>query len=403
MKLPKKLRVFFSDSLWSIAGLMLMNVVAQFCVYPVWSGQLGAEAYGNVISLMSLMNIWAVSMGSASNYTLVVNHKGAPKCAACCNRCMIAGSLAAAVYGTIVAAAGGLSGIESVLFAALTIATMWRYYADVEYRLSLDFKKYFCYYFTVSIGYGLGTGLFLVTGLWPLALLPGEIAGCIFVWLRGSVLRQGVSRGGADWLPILKMMAVLLCSNLVSNIIFNADRLLLRFLLDGTAVTTYYLASLLGKTASLVTIPLKSVLISHLMQYEGKLSLKLINTISALSVAAVIVGSGLCTLVSHILIPILYPTNYAASAPYFFVGNLAQVFYFVSNVLTVVLLRFTKARNQVYINIVYSLAFLLLCIPGTFLEGFGGFCAALLATCAVRFIYTLGLGYADMWRQKIHL
>lgn len=403
MKQPKKFQDFFSDSMWSISGLMLMNVVAQFCVYPVWSARLGSEAYGNVIALMSLMNIWAVSMGSASNYTLIVSHKTSPGCAASCNWCMVLGTLVAMPYGLTVAVMGGLSSPEGILFAMLAAITMWRYYADVEYRLSLNFKGYFCYYMVISVGYGLGVGLFEVTRLWPLALLPGEIAGCIFVWLRGGILRQGVSRHGTEFSKVFKLVMTLLCSNLVSNLIFNGDRLLLRFLLGGTAVTTYYLASLLGKTASLVTTPLNSVLISHLMRYEGKLNFKLMNIAAVLSVLAVIAGTGLCALASHILIPVLYPTDYAASTPYFWIGNLAQVLYFVGNVLTVMLLRFTKARNQLYINVVYSVSFLLLCIPGTLIGGFRGFCIALLATCALRFIYTLGLGYYDIWRKEILL
>lgn len=400
MKIPPKIRAFFNDSLWSIAGLMLMNLAAQFCVYPAWSARLGSEAYGNVIYLMSLLNIWAVAMGGAANYTLVVQHKTNQGCAAFCNWCMACGSLAAAVYGLIVAVISGLSGAERLLFAALAVATMWRYYADVEYRLSLNFKRYFCYYLAVTCGYALGVGLFMATGLWPIALLPGELAGCMFVCLRGSLLRQGLSRRGADFRKIAKMLIALLCSNLAANLIFNADRLLLRLLLDGTAVTAYYLASLLGKTASLITTPLNSVLISHLMQYEGKLNGKFLGGLTALSGIAIAAGTGLCTLASHILIPVLYPTDYVVCAPYFFIGNLAQVLYFVGSILMVVLLRFAKARNQVYINAVYSMAFLLLCIPGTLYGGFEGFCIALFATCAVRFLFTLGLCSREMRKNK---
>lgn len=401
MKIPQKIRAFFNDSLWSIAGLMLMNLAAQFCVYPAWSSRLGSEAYGNVIYLMSLLNIWAVSMGGAANYTLVVQHKTSQGCAAFCNWSMAWGSLAAAVYGLVVAVSSKLSGAECLLFAVLAVVTMWRYYADVEYRLSLNFKGYFCYYLAITCGYMLGVGLFMATGLWPIALLPGEIAGCIFVWLRGSLLHQGISRRGADFRTIAKMLTALLCSNLASNLIFNADRLLLRLLLDGATVTTYYLASLLGKTAALITTPLSSVLISYLMLYEGKLSGKFLGILTALSATAIVVGIGMCTFASRILIPVLYPAEYAVCAPYFFIGNLAQVLYFVGNILTVVLLRFAKARNQVYINVVYSAVFLLLCIPGTLYGGFDGFCIALSVTCAIRFLFTLGLCSREVWKNKM--
>ena len=54
-----------SDSVWSIAGLVLMNAVAQFAVYPVWNRELGNERYGTILYLISAMNILAISMGVA--------------------------------------------------------------------------------------------------------------------------------------------------------------------------------------------------------------------------------------------------------------------------------------------------------------------------------------------------
>ena len=73
MKLKNKfilnqLKRFMSDSFWSLAALMLMNIVAQFIVYPFWSRKFGDEIYGNIVYIMSLINIFAVSIGIATNY-----------------------------------------------------------------------------------------------------------------------------------------------------------------------------------------------------------------------------------------------------------------------------------------------------------------------------------------------
>ena len=64
-QLAKKL---LSDSAWSIAGLVLMNMTAQFAVYPLWNRELGNDAYGRILYLIAGMNIIAVSMGVACNY-----------------------------------------------------------------------------------------------------------------------------------------------------------------------------------------------------------------------------------------------------------------------------------------------------------------------------------------------
>ena len=65
----KKINVIFSDSLYSIIALVIMNMVAQFGMYPFWAKQLGTEHYGNILYLLSFINIFAVSVGSALNFS----------------------------------------------------------------------------------------------------------------------------------------------------------------------------------------------------------------------------------------------------------------------------------------------------------------------------------------------
>ena len=50
-----------SDSIWSIAGLVFMNVVLQFGVYKLWNVMVDSDWSGNVQSLISLMNVCRMS------------------------------------------------------------------------------------------------------------------------------------------------------------------------------------------------------------------------------------------------------------------------------------------------------------------------------------------------------
>ena len=120
------------------------------------------------------------------------------------------------------------------------------------------------------------------------------------------------------------------------------------------------------------------------------------NIVTVVSLAAVLIGTLLCTIASHILIYILYPQNYQEVKQFFIIANMAQVFYFVTNVITVVLLRFSKARYQLYINVVYAAAFCAICIPVTMFGGnMWAFCIALLIVCILRMVTSLFLGYKD--------
>ncbi|MDU2210914.1 MAG: hypothetical protein E7E18_06605, partial [Eubacterium sp.] len=178
-------------------------------------------------------------------------------------------------------------------------------------------------------------------------------------------------------------------------------RLVLKIFIDGTAVTVYYIASLLGKTVSLISTPLNSVIIGYLAKYKGNLNLKFMNLVTVFSLAAVVIGTLLCTIASHILIYILYPQNYHEVKQFFIIANMAQVFYFVTNVITVILLRFSKARYQLYINVVYAAAFCAICIPVTlYLADMWAFCIALLVVCILRMAVSLFLGYKDALAQS---
>lgn len=397
MSMKIKLKGILSDAAWSLCGLVLMNVVAQFVVYPSWNRQLGSEAYGDVLYLLSLMNIIGVSLGSSCNYARVTEKRKGHAATEPILRLLLTASLAVPLFVLGISCFSGIvmSALEWVLYVLLVIATMWRYYADVEYRLSLDYKGYFCYYLLISAGYGVGIFLSGWAGCWPLALLPGEVLGLLRVKIKGTNLNWEKSADRAENQAVIGVALTLFATGILSNLVFNGDRLLLRTFVGGEAVTIYYLASLLGKTMTLITTPLNSVIIGYLVRMDNKLDIKFMSITTVLAAGAIALATVACTIGSYILIPILYPGEFAAARAYFVIGNLTQIIYFVAGVLIVILLRYCDSRYQVYVNVIYAIAFVVICIPMTVCGGFRGFCVGLLITGLCRFAAAIALGYRD--------
>ena len=402
MREPKKGQLFrrlLSDSAWSIAGLVLMNMTAQFAVYPIWNRELGNEPYGRILYLIAGMNILAISMGVACNYARMKASADGKTENRPYSRMLLVTTLALipwCILAALFAGKGGVSPLETGLLVLLGIAVMWRYYADVEYRLSLNYKAFFLYYLAVSAGYGVGTGLFLWTKLWPLALLPGELAGILLVYCRGTVLKRIPEENPAQDKAVTRMVMTLFTTEAISNLIANGDRVLLNLLVSATAVTVYYQASLVGKTMALVATPLNSVIIGYLSRFRGGLTKGIMNRVSLACAAAVPASILLCTLGSHILIRLLYPQNYELVRPYFLIANTAQAAFFVSNIAATVLLRFCKARYQLYINLVYAALFIALCIPGMILRQVEGLCIGMMVAGLVKLGFVLFLGYKNI-------
>lgn len=384
-----------SDSVWSVMGLVLMNVVLQFAVYPVWERVSGEAALGNILYLISFMNVFAVSMGVSVNYARLKRSADKGTSNSPYLIILFAATAVAVLFGLVISFVGGveMNALERIVFCAVVCMTMWRYYADVEYKLLLNYRSYFFYFLSISVGYAIGMWLFCVTGLWPLTLLVGEVFGVAFVFARGRVLRPENGLDKSELSDVVKLVIVLLGSEMLSTLIFNADRIMLKMVIDEVAVTKYYIASLLGKTVALLTTPLTGVIIGYLSRYKGELNFKIMNIVAAVAAVFAALCTAVCTVGSYILIPILYPNQFESVRQYFIISNMAQVIFFVGSVVTVVLLRFAKSRYQMYITSAYVACFLAVCIPCSLKWGLAGFCAGLAVTTTVRFTVTLALGY----------
>lgn len=393
-----KFRKIFTDSIISIVALVIMNLALQFVVYPFWKKIYGTDVYGGIVYVMSFVNIFGVAVGSAVNYArMVESGKRDTKGSDYLTVVVTLGALGMLV--TSCAAYFGkadMSVCDSLLAGILCFLTVLRFYGDVEYRLRINYKGYFIYYLLISIGYGLGLLLMIGTGIWPLALIPGEVMGLLYVKRRGNVLSDKLFDTGNFFRENLHTMELLIVTNLISNLIFNGDRLLLMNLVGAGAVTTYYIASLVGKTMTLITTPLNSVIIGYLARFKGEFNRKLVGMLFAMTLGAIVIFSLLSVPGSYIIVYFLYRDDLDMVKKYFLIAGAAQVIYFVSNVVTTVLLKLAKADYQLKINVAYGIIFLMLCIPAALLYGITGFCVAILTVNIFRYLISIFLCFKSV-------
>ena len=157
----------------------------------------------------------------------------------------------------------------SILLILLIFMTDFRYYGDVEYRLSLKYGSYFLYYLICSLGYAAGFLLYRFTGNWPVVFLTGEICAFCFILLKGTIYRDFLRRS-LCFGNVVRSGGLLVLSYLVTNLTLNIDRLFLNARLGGEAVSIYYVVSLIGKTLVLFVAPVNTIIISYLTIPEGR-------------------------------------------------------------------------------------------------------------------------------------
>ena len=395
-KVQKK---FATDFIWSIAALVTMNGVLQLFVYPFLNRQLGEAEFGNVLYVLGIVAVFAPSVGLAANNIRLVESRE--------KRVLNADLLLAmlpllAVSGIVFFAVcnGYFSSASDYVFAALLIVlTTLRYYGDVEYRMTLNYKGYFVYYLVLSLGYIIGALLYPLTKSWMLCFLLGEAAVWLLLLTKGHIYKP--LKKSENTFAVSRKVLTLAASYLLVNMVLNLDRVLLQHLIDSSTVTVYYVASLLGKTAALLVGPLNGVVIGYLTKGKTKPITK--KSFALVSLAVLLVGTVLfagITVVMPLFVKLLYPDIYSDVLSVSTLANLSQIICFASSLLLTIMLTFCSERWQLAIQIVYAALFLILSISFTNSGGLQGFVTANLAANSLRLAFTVGAGLAILIKKQ---
>ena len=382
---------FATDFIWSIAALVTMNGVLQIFVYPLLNSRMGEAAFGNVLYVLGILAVIAPSVGLAANNIRLVESRDKTVLNA---DLLLAMLPQLAVLGIVFFAVckGHLSGATDYIMAALLVVlTTLRYYGDVEYRMTLNYKGYFVYYLVLSLGYVLGAALYTFTESWILCFLLGEAAVWLLLVVKGHVYKP--LQKSENTACVSKKVLTLAFSYLLLNMVLNLDRVLLQNLIDSSTVTVYYVASLLGKTAALLVGPLNGVVIGHLTKGKTKPITK--KSFLAVSGAILAVGAVLyagITVVMPIFVKLLYPEIQAEVLAVSSLANLSQIICFAASLLLTIMLTFCSEKWQLGIQGLYAAVFLGLALLMTKQSGLQGFVSASLAANTLRFVFTAGTG-----------
>lgn len=399
MKMLEKIKGITGDLIYSMLGLIAMNGVIQLVLYPFFNSRLGAEEFGTVLTMISLVAIMGSTFGTAANYSRMVSRTKGTDSNGDYNIFLLiiaAASVVVSIFGMLWL--GNRSVVYFIGYYLLMVVTVIRYYGDVEFRLNVNYKRFLAYYLLISAGYLAGIACFTFTGSWILAMLVGEMLAVGYVIVTGSIFRKPLIKPSEYFKANFVSFALLSGTELIATLILNADRIMLQAFAGGTAVTVFYAATLIGKMVSLVSMPLNGVVIGHLARYDGKLKDSTFVKLCGGSVLLSLVINVLCVGVSYVFVGIMYADIFEMVKPYFWLANLGQVFYFVSNTLTVVLLRFTDEKYQLYINLIYLAVFVALAIPMTYIWQLWGMAWALVIVNVIKILVVAIVGKVQLGR-----
>lgn len=394
------LKVFAGDMMYSVIALMALNGIIQLFVNPYLTKQMGAAAFGVILSIQSVVSIMASSFGSGANYSHLVLSAKKQEPKGDYNIFLAAVAVVSlGVTFVMLRVFNELTAVMYVSAAVLMIANILRYYGDVNYKLALNYKGFLKYYLVISLGYLAGTLIYPFTHSWGIAIASGEILATVYLLCTKQLYKRPFFAPSDKFGAVMKSVLELSFAYLISSIILNADRILVMLYIGPEEVTVFYTATLVGKVVAMLTSPLNGVIMGHLSKYEGNLSKKMMAGISGALLAAGLLVLLASVATSYIFVKIMYPDIYEAAKPLFLIANAGQIFYFISESLMVIVLRFMGEKLQIILNIIYAVMFFALAIPGVVFGGLYGLAAAILAAnlgryAAVTLVGMLGRQHA---------
>lgn len=394
-----KKKKILGNTFYTIAGALVLNGVLQLLVYPKLNTDMGTEGYGRVLYVMAFVNILGPSIGQAlNNSRLVLRRDRDVKNGDYDTILLLFSAIGIAI--SLPMASGSIEGTGGMLLAALLIlVTVFRYYGDVEYRLSLNYRNYFFYYALCGIGYAAGYLLYRITGIWYLIFLTGEIASLAFVALTGGVFRSFFQRS-AFFAMALQRGSLLVLSYFINNLTLNIDRIFLQNTLGSKAVSVYYVVSLIGKTLVLFIAPINTIIISYLTREKKRMDRRHFLLFSGAGLLAGAVFFLLCEIATPIFIRLFYPTLAEASKGLVTVVNLTQILAMLSAYLFIIVLTFTSEKWQLGLQAAHLGVLLVLITWMTPKGGLLGFSLAVLIANTLRVVVVLLLGIVKSKEQK---
>ena len=393
MEKPQEKKAFGQSVLLSIVGLCIYNLTIQAFVYPTLDRILGHESYGHMLTAISVISVAAVSVGVGVNYARMALSARVESANGDYNFALLVGAVLCGGAGVLAGRFVGMTGAVSyILLAFMSVSMMLRYYSDVDFRLDVNYRKLLIFYVVLSLGYVVGTLLFAKPDTWQAVFIAAELLSVLFVVLFGRIYREPFAFS-QNRKTVFRSSAQLVSSQVLANAILNCDRMLIGALMNGTAVTIFYTASLLGKSVALLTGPFNGVIIGFLAKSNRKITRRFFMLCVAGACAVSLLIFAVLIPVTPFVIRLLYPGLADSAAPYYLWANAGQIVYFVANLLLVIALRFLSERFQLFVNLGYTVLYLALCVPCLMQGDLMRFMQCALLANVIRFAAIVLTGY----------
>lgn len=384
------------DLIYSFTAYALPTFTLQFVILPLIAGHLSADDNGLFLALFNTVRL------CVSLFILPLSNIRLLKKKECINNphydkrfnflfLLVVG------ISSIVVLVLGLFYYQQMfdframfrLISVLVLLSAHDYYS-ITFRIEITYKSILIDNLIIVLGYILGIFLMWRLGYWELIFISGYLLGLIYTLIKSKLWRCGIDTTiNKNYVAEYSQLSI---SSGLNNATTYCDKMLIYPLIGGYSVSVYNAATVVSKMMSLVSVPLRNVFLSYIVDADTisvsrKKRKNMIYFVGAFSIL-IYVGFYITSIV---FCRLLYPKYFEVAMSYIPIVLLAILFETYAGLLKVYLLRFENTMLQVITSCVkvalYLLSVLIMNVICKW--GLNGFCLSILIADSVHFVIVL--------------
>lgn len=355
------IKAFVTNFIKNVFSYALPVAMLQFIVQPLIAAKLGSEANGLYLTIIAVIYfVTSITSAILLQVRLLKDAEYKEKGYVGDFNIILLAFLLLTVIAISVATVGYMNEPKLSDFTwSIVVAILYvvHDYMCVQYRLELNYTKILFSNGCLVLGYVFGILLFyFLIPEWQVVYVIAYATSFIYDYMNTDCLRERMTITPL-FSPTIKKYLLLAGASFLSHLVSYGDRIILFPVTDGTSVSIFTSAEIMGKMMMLLQAPLASFLMAYIVKMD-KIELKIPKKAMWAVPGFVVVLYVGCLVVSMPVLHILYPqwaTESMAYVPYTTVISLANL---LSAVLNVVVIRFCNSKWQIAINGSFLVAYL---------------------------------------------
>lgn len=393
----------YKDLTLNILAAGIVAVVLQLIIYPSFSRNTSPELFGEILVMMSVVNIIAVLLGNSLNNIRLISNKDYKE-EGVSGDFLILLFFASIVNITLMTIVINLiwseiPAIEKLYLVVISLITMIKAYLIVGYRLDLNFILLFKQSITYIVSLIIGVFIFSIYTQWQIVFVIGELGSLVFIIKTTNLIKEPI-KITKKFRKTLKQYFFLSVSSAISNLLVYMDRIIISGFLGVQQVAVFFAATVIGKMSGFILAPISSVILSYISSKNRKVKIKEFIYINIFLIIFSLIMALFTYYTSLYFIRFLYPDLYIYTVDILLVANLAAILISCSNIPQAIVLRYNSTHVQIYIQVFYGAFYVLGGIYLIINYGLEGFGIAILIAAILKFILLFIIGIVSLRKEN---